>query len=129
MSMDWRTVEIDKSVSLKTISECAKLDIGNLQMYNPELKQGTLPPLKEGETYPLRLSVQASSDFDSLLAKVEVEIIEKVVFLDHKVICGESLWLIAKKYNVRIQDIVSINKLARSKYIQPGQILQIPYLP
>ena len=28
--------------------------------------------------------------------------------------------------NVRISDIVSINKLARSKYIQPGQILQIP---
>ena len=49
-----------------------------------------------------------------------------MVFLDHKVKRGESLWLIAKKYNVRIQDIVSINKLAREKYIRPGQILQIP---
>ena len=125
-NMEWRLVEIDKSVSLEILGECANLDMEILQIYNPELKQGTLPPIKEGETYPFRLPLQASSNFDSLLAEVEVEIIEEVVFLDHKVRRGESLWLIARKYNVRIQDIVSINKLARAKYIRPGQILQIP---
>ena len=125
-SMSWRIVNIDKSVSMEILSECAKLDIAELQIYNPELKQGTLPPLKEKESYPFRLPLHASHKFDSLLAAVEVKIIEEVVFLDHKVKWGESLWLIAKKYNVRIQDIVSINKLARAKYIRPGQILQIP---
>ena len=125
-SMDRRIVNIDKSVSLDILSECAKLDINSLQIYNPELKQGTLPPLKEKETYPFRLPLRASSEFDSILAAVKVEIMEEVVFVDHKVRRGESLWLIAKKYNVRIQDIVSINKLARAKYIRPGQILQIP---
>ena len=125
-NMKWRVVDIDKTVNLKILSECANLDMGILQIYNPELKQGTLPPLKEGEVYPFRLPEQASSKFDSLLAAVEVKIIEEVVFLDHKVKWGESLWLIARKYNVRIQDIVSINKLARAKYIRPGQILQIP---
>ncbi|SVD47509.1 uncharacterized protein METZ01_LOCUS400363, partial [marine metagenome] len=124
--MKWRTVDIDKSVSLEILSKCANLDIGNLQIYNPELKQGVLPPLNNGETYSFRLPIQASSAFDSLLAAVEVEIIEEVVFTDHKVKRGESLWLIARKYNVRIQDIVSINKLARAKYIRPGQMLQIP---
>ena len=39
---------------------------------------------------------------------------------------GENLWLIARKYDVRIKDIVDINKLARAKYIKPGQMLQIP---
>ena len=125
-NMKWRLVDIDKTVSLEILSECSKLDIANLQIYNPELKQGTLPPLKEGETYPFRLPMQASLDFDSLLAEVAVEFIEDIVFMDHKVKRGESLWLIARKYNVRIQDIVSINKLARAKYIRPGQILQIP---
>ena len=124
--MEWRVVSIDKTVSLEKISECANLDIGTLQSYNPELKQATIPPLKEGETYQFRLPLKASSKFDSLFAEVEVEIFQEVVFLDHKVKRGESLWLIAKKYNVRIQDIVSINKLARAKYIKPGQVLQIP---
>ena len=122
----WRTVNIEKNVSLEILSECAKLDIGKLQNYNPELKQGTVPPLKEKESYQFRLPLDASLKFDSLLAEVEVKVIEDVVFLEHKVRRGESLWLIARKYNVRIQDIVSINKLARAKYIRPGQILQIP---
>ncbi len=125
-NMEWRLVDIDKTVSLEILSECAKLDLGILQSYNPELKQGTLPPLNEGMTYPFRLPKQASLEFDSLLSKLEESIIEEVVFMDHKVRRGESLWLIAQKYNVRIQDIVSINKLAREKYIRPGQILQIP---
>ena len=43
-----------------------------------------------------------------------------------KVKRGESLWLIARKYDVRIKDIVAVNKLAQEKYIKPGQRLQIP---
>jgi len=125
-NMEWRLVDIDKTVSLEILSECAKLDMGILQSYNPELKQGTLPPLNEGTTYPFRLPKKASLEFDSLLAELEESIIEEVVFVDHKVRRGESLWLIAQKYNVRIQDIVSINKLVREKYIRPGQMLQIP---
>tara|TARA_Y100000588_G_C14270022_1_gene931907 strand:- start:3142 stop:4782 length:1641 start_codon:yes stop_codon:yes gene_type:complete len=125
-SFEWEMVDIDKTVSLEVLAQCAKLDIGVLQAYNPELKQATLPPLKEGQVYPFRLPTKADVNFDSLLSEVEVKIIEEVVFIDHKVKYGENLWLIAKKYNVRIHDIVSINKLARTKYIHPGQVLQIP---
>ena len=124
--MEWTMVDINKSVSLEVIGECAKLEIGLLQKYNPELKQGALPPLEDGQSYPFRMPVSANPDFNSLFAEVEVEKIQEVDFLDHKVRRGESLWLIARKYNVRIQDIVSINKLARAKYIRPGQVLQIP---
>ena len=122
----WNVKHIDKTVSLEVLAECAKLDIATLQAYNPELKQGTLPPLKDGHIYKFRLPSEADPKFDSLLAKVEVEIIQDVVFIDHKVRRGESLWLIAKKYDVRIKDIVSINKLEREKYIRPKQILRIP---
>ena len=124
--MIWNVVEIDKAVSLDVISECAKLDIGLLHSYNPELKQGTIPPMEEGEKYLFRLPVNASGDFDSLFAQVEVKKVQEIVFLDHKVKHGENLWLIARKYDVRIKDIVAINKLARAKYIRPGQMLQIP---
>jgi len=124
--MEWNVVTIDKAVSLDVISECAKLDIGLLHSYNPELKQGTIPPLEEGDTYLFRLPINASKNFDSLFSEVEVEKVQDIVFLEHKVKRGENLWLIARKYDVRIKDIVAINKLARAKYIKPGQILQIP---
>jgi len=39
---------------------------------------------------------------------------------------GENLSLISKRYNVKIQDITSMNKISAKKYLQPGQVLQIP---
>ena len=71
-------------------------------------------------------SVTANDDFDSLFALVEVDKGTEIVLVDHKVRSGESLWLIAKKYNVRIKDIVSINKMQNARYIRPGQLLRIP---
>ena len=124
--MEWEEIAIDKAVSLQVISECSNLKIDLLQKYNPELKQGTIPPLKEGEKYLFRMPITASKDFDSLFSRIETEKFQEVVFLEHKVKYGENLWLIARKYDVRIKDIVSINKLAKAKYIKPGQILQIP---
>ena len=45
----------------------------------------------------------------------------------HKVKFGENLTLIARKYNVRIYDIMKVNKgLKHKKYIHPGQKLTIP---
>ena len=64
--------------------------------------------------------------FDSLFALVKIEKGDEIVLVDHRVKRGESLWLIAKKYNVLIQDIVSLNKLQSARYIQPSQLLKIP---
>ena len=124
--MEWNIVEIDKAVSLQVISECAKLDPIILQNYNPELKQGTIPPIEKGKPYAFKMPINASPAFDSLFAEVEIEKFQEVLFLEHKVKRGESLWLIARKYDVRIKDIVAVNKLAKAKYIRPGQRLQIP---
>ena len=124
--MEWNIVEIDKAVSLQVISECAKLDPIILQNYNPELKQGTIPPIEKGKPYAFKMPINASPEFDSLFAEVEIEKFQEVLFLEHKVKRGESLWLIARKYDVRIKDIVAVNKLAKAKYIRPGQRLQIP---
>ena len=59
-------------------------------------------------------------------SKIEFEKVEEIIFIEHKVKRGESLWLIAHKYGIRVKDIVSINKLGNAKYIRPGQRLQIP---
>ena len=124
--LNWKTVEIDKSVSFEVISECSGIDPSELQIYNPEIKQGMIPPLKEGEKYSFRLPLNAKADFMDLLAKIKIEKVEDIVFLDHRVKKGESLWLIARKYDARIQDIVQINKIQNKSYIKPGQMLKIP---
>ncbi len=123
---EWRVIDIDKSVSLEKIAECSKLSIKDLKYYNPEIKQGVIPPLKDNEVYKFRLPLVADSSFDSLFALVEEENIEEVVFKTHKVKRGESLWLIAKKYNVSTKDIISLNKIKNPNLLKPNKYLQIP---
>ena len=124
--MNWSVKELDKSVSLEVLSEFSGIEVKQLQSFNPELRQGTIPPLKENETYRFRLPQGYNIKFDSLYAAIEIEKVDEIVFVDHKVKRGESLWLIARKYGVRVKDIVVINKLGNAKYIRPGQHLQIP---
>ena len=124
--MNWSVKELDKSVSLEVLSELSGIEVKQLQSFNPELRQGSIPPLKENETYRFRLPEGYNIKFDSLYAAIEIEKVEEIVFVDHKVKRGESLWLIARKYGVRVKDIVVINKLGNAKYIRPGQHLQIP---
>ena len=124
--MNWSVKELDKSVSLEALSELSGIGVKQLQSFNPELRQGSIPPLKENETYRFRLPEGYNIKFDSLYAAIEIEKVEEIVFVDHKVKRGESLWLIARKYGVRVKDIVVINKLGNAKYIRPGQHLQIP---
>ena len=124
--MNWVTKNLDKSVSLEVIAELSGIKTEVLQSYNPEIRQGTIPPLKENETYRFRLPEGFNKSFDSLFSKIEFEKVEEIVFIEHKVKRGESLWLIARKYGIRVKDIVSINKLGNAKYIRPGQRLQIP---
>ena len=39
----------------------------------------------DGESYSFRMPINASPEFDSLFAEVEIEKIQEVIFLDHKV--------------------------------------------
>ena len=124
--MNWTVKELNKALSLELLSEISGIEVKQLQAFNPELRQGTIPPLKENETYRFRLPEGFNENFDSLYSRIEIEKVEEIVFIDHKVKRGESLWLISRKYGVRIKDIVVINKLGNAKYIRPGQRLQIP---
>ena len=48
--------------------------------------------------------------------------------LYHKVKPGESLWLIADRYNLYIKDILRVNpKLRKSRYLRVGERVCIPY--
>ena len=125
---EWIIKEINKSVKLESIAKCANIDLKVLQQYNPELEKDValIPPLKKGETYSLRMPVDISPDFDSLLALVKEPNIDEIIFVEHKVKSGESVWLIARKYKVKTEHILSVNNLSKKSIIKPNQILKIP---
>ncbi len=44
----------------------------------------------------------------------------------HKVIQGDTLYKIAKDYNINLKDIISINNLSNDYYLQINQIILLP---
>ena len=124
--MEWRDIYMDKSVSLESLSKISGIDKAILLAYNPELKQGIIPPLDDGDRYKFRLPLIADSSFDSLYLTLKDESIEEIVFVDHKVKSGENLTLIAKKYGASINEIVAVNKISNPNAIKPRSILKIP---
>ena len=46
--------------------------------------------------------------------------------LTHKVIEGDTLYKISRDYNVKLNDIISINKLDNSSLLKPNQIIVLP---
>jgi len=126
-NMEWIDKTIDKQVSFQQISEITAIDIKNLQIYNPEIKRGILPPLEKNESYNLRLpKLNNYESFDSLFLLLKEKKTEDFLVVEHVVKKGDNLSRIAFKYNIKIQDITSMNNISQKKYLQPGQILQIP---
>ena len=124
--MEWRDIYMDKSVSIESLSKISGVDKTMLLAYNPELKQGMIPPLDDGGKYKFRLPLIADSLFDSLYLTLKDESVEEIVFVDHKVKYGENLTLIAKKYGASINEIVAVNKISNPNAIKPRSILKIP---
>tara|TARA_B100001142_G_scaffold324650_1_gene376745 strand:+ start:347 stop:2215 length:1869 start_codon:yes stop_codon:yes gene_type:complete len=125
--MEWVDKEIDKQVSFQQILEITGIDIKTLQSYNPEIKRGILPPLEKKEFYNLRLpKLKNYESFDSLFALLKEKKTEDFLVVEHIVKKGDNLSRIAFKYNIKIQDITSMNNISQKKYLQPGQVLQIP---
>ena len=126
-NMDWIDKKIDKQVSFQQISEITGINIKDLQSYNPEIKRGILPPLEKDEIYDLRLpKLKKYELFDSLFVLLKEQKTEDFLVVEHTVKKGDNLSRIASKYRIKIQDITSMNNISQKKYLQPGQVLQIP---
>ena len=80
-------------------------------------------------------SIKRANNLSGNLIKVNQELIIKapksgpkttpVRKLNYQVRNGDSLYLIAKRFDLKIADITSWNKLDKNKYLQPGQRLTL----
>jgi len=68
-----------------------------------------------------------------MLLKIPVETEAAIEQIDpnpdptsHTLLKGESLWTVAKKYGIRVEDLARHNRISLSQVLMPGQILLIP---
>ena len=126
-NFEWNVIQIDRTVTIEDVSRCSGIDVKTLRDYNPELLtvNPTYIDVDNKKPYNFNMPITCSSQFDSLFALVKAKDADRVEFIKHKVKRGESLWVIARKYNSTITSICELNKIPRKKPIRIGKVLTI----
>ncbi len=125
-----REFKVKDSVDLRDVARWSGAHIKEIQLLNPELKQMcTLP----GKDYNIRIPEKAYEEFvsrfnavsdkEKYLSKKEIDRrIRRVVY--YRVRRGDSIWKIARKFNVSVRKIKKWNRLTKN-IIYPKQKLKI----
>ncbi len=116
-------VELEKSADLNILAQAAGISLKTLQRYNPELRQSATPA--DGP-YKLKLPPDKKDIFLANFNALPENQRFAPQYIVHRVRRGESLWSIAKKYNISIHDLASVNKIRNRHKIRVGQKLTVP---
>ncbi len=121
-TLDYETVKISESVSLKVLAKCAQTDVETLRELNPELLQEYTP--HDVRQYVLRIPNGKGHVFAANYKKIPED--QKRNWAEHKVKRKESIGSIAKKYGVPTSVIAEVNHLRNPRRLSIGKVLIIP---
>ena len=109
-----QTHQVRAGQSLWTIARDYRVSVNDLAAWNDLDPQR---PLQVGQTLAIASSPSVATATTASQRKVQ-----------HQVQAGESLWIIAQRYNVSITQLRNWNQLGQNAILQPGQTLNL-HLP
>ncbi|HID97744.1 MAG TPA: LysM peptidoglycan-binding domain-containing protein [Thermodesulfobacteriaceae bacterium] len=115
-------VPIEKQVHLKTVAKTLGISYTDLVRLNPALRYKITP----GDPYELKVPKGHGTILQAKLGNIPRWSPPKRVYVYHKVRKGESLSIIASRYNTRVRDIILANNIRKKHFIRAGQRLKIP---
>ncbi|HPD60499.1 MAG TPA: transglycosylase SLT domain-containing protein [Thermodesulfobacteriota bacterium] len=123
-------VHIPFSVDLKMIAATAEISLSELQRYNPELCSTRTPPDRQGYWIKIPASKEEIftknfSQHKDQLKKSSATVIDAAGG-KHRVKSGETLGVIARKYNTSVSQLMKLNGIKNPHTLRLGQILRIP---
>jgi membrane-bound lytic murein transglycosylase D len=118
------TVEIDYPVDLRLVAECADATLDTLQDLNPSLLRMTTP---KDRGFELKLPRGTKDKYLTNVAAIPVD--KRVWWRYYKVVSGDTLASIGRKYHTPVSAIATANDLRASDTIQPDGRLIIPIAP
>ena len=117
------TLKVPGSVSLKDVAKKINISYKELKQLNPALRYYMTPA--NTSTYniwiPKNVTVENKTALFDYLKTAKVD-----GWLKHRIKRGDTLWDIARKYDIRISDILTYNPKIRHKYLRLGKYILIP---
>ena len=113
-------VEMNESVDLSVLANCAMTTVDSIKTLNPSLLRFATP----NTNFTLRIPVGSKEMFLENYSKIPES--EKHQWITHKVKRGETLKKIASCYGITTSDLATANNLLVKSKVRSGKILHIP---
>jgi membrane-bound lytic murein transglycosylase D len=112
------TVQLSMPVHIPTFCQKLGIDRSVFDYLNPALLKDMTPPL---ENFQIR--VPADTGASALVAARDAAV---PWFAEHVVKAGDTLWAIARKYEIPLGELCKINNLDENKLLSIGTVLSVP---
>ncbi len=120
--LEFDDVDINYTVDLRLVAECAGASLEEIKLLNPELNRSTTPP--NDSHYSLRVPKQSEEIYLAEIAAVPTD--KRITWRKHEVKPGDSLTSIAAIYRTSASSIASANSFESETTLAVGQKVIIP---
>lgn len=117
-------VRVPDATTLDVVARAAEAPESEIVELNPEFVRGVTPP---GREVTLRVPSGRAGVFSANYARIPES--ERVTFVEHVVVSGETLSHIAVRYGVPISELQAANPSVRPRLLQIGTRLTVPIAP
>ena len=119
--IQWDEVTTKRSVPLKMLAKEMNIDVSILKFLNPALILGRTPPAME---YTMRVPLGSKAEAEKIISNMVLPTYEHT----YKVVKGDTLWGISRRYGLTVTDICDANNLQEKAILPIGKTLYIPIM-
>lgn len=119
--IQWDEVTTKRSVPLQMLAKELNIDVSILKFLNPALILGRTPPAME---YTMRVPLGMKEEAEKAIGNMVLPTYEHT----YKVVKGDTLWGISRRYGLTVADICDANNLEENAILPIGKTLYIPII-
>ena len=120
--LEYETITLETSTDLEIIAGFCGISYQELKELNPELKRWCTPP---GVTdYQLQIPFGSAQQVRALYAELPGD--QRARYHRHQIKSGDTLQVMARKYRIRVDDIIALNNIKNPRSLQIGHNLILP---
>lgn len=118
----YETVTLPTTTDLEVIARLGNVKYDDLKVLNPELKRWCTPP--GIADYQLRVPAGSAENIREGYAMLPVD--QRARYHRHQIAKGDTLRDLAKRYRIRVDDIMALNSIRNPRSLQIGDDLILP---
>lgn len=117
------TVDIPSPSDLRVIADTIGVDFDTLKELNPSLRRMVTPA--DSDAWPIH--VPADTSLEVIAQLNDLPLHDRLKWIEHRINRGDTLWDIARKYDVSVSAVKDYNHLrGRNPILRVGQVLLVP---